>query len=170
MAELLNLAHMPWWAWFCWVFGLGFAVQQAEKRRVLPTGPVALTISATFLAAVLMLTLGITGLWRSSPGFGWLLLALAAVMLVLGSNRAGWAFVMVVVGASMLLAKFSTAWMTPLASLLLLLSAASSVWALLRRSAKPAPPPPLEGTTTAELHDRLNEPDAQDGADKYTRE
>ncbi|MBQ0936991.1 hypothetical protein [Ideonella paludis] len=169
MAELLNLAHMPWWMWFCWVLGLGFAVHQAEKRRVLPTGPVACAISATFLAVVLALTGGLMGLWRASPGMGWLLLAVAAVMLVLDSNRAGWAFVMGVVGASMLLAKLGTAWMTPLASLLLWLSAGSLMWGLVRSSAKPAPPPPL-ARTTAEWQARLDEPDAQDGADKYTRE
>lgn len=170
MTELLNLAHMPWWVWCCWVFGLGLVVHQAEKRRVLPAGLVAAAISSTFFAVVLMLTLGTMGVWRASPGLGGLLLALAAVMVVVGSNRAGWAFVAVVVGASLLLAKVSTAWMAPLASLLLLISATSLVWALVRSSAKPAPPPPLQGQSTAEWHARLDEPDAQDGADKYTRE
>lgn len=72
-------------------------------------------------------------------------------------------------GAGLLLSSFGTSWMPPSASLLLYCSLIALAWTWLGSKPKP-PPAPLDPQAETTLQARLSQPDAQDGADKYTRE
>jgi hypothetical protein len=169
MTELLNLAHMPWWAWLAWWFVTFFALYRTEQRRATSADAAATVISSLFIASVLMVVHAVGHAWALQPAWGWTLLAASFLMMLFSASRVVFGLIFVMLGVGLLTSNFGVAWIPPLASLLLCLSWLALVWALLRSRPKRLTRPD-DADATAALHARLDQPDAQDGADKYTRE
>lgn len=169
--QLVWVATQPWWVWLLWLAVLiGLLTNRWRKPSL---GWVASSLVGYVLAAFLAMSGEMSSIWNDQGAY-WLaaFLALASRFQWLRRSDSAWSwtFALGVVLLGGLLHAIGDRWVLFIASVVLWWSLVAMVVGVLQGAAPEPPTPEPTPEEAAALRARLDAADAQDGADKYTRE